>query len=104
VKVSFIHQGRLDKSVVFDGILREARVSASETLYMGDDLPDIPVLRQAGLAVTVPGGRPEVKEVSHWITRAKAGGGALREVAEMVLESQGKWEDVLRRFEAGPAD
>lgn len=100
LKVSFIHQGRLDKKDVFDGICREAGVDAAEVLYIGDDLPDIPVLRQAGLAVTVPTGRTEVKAAAHWTTRAQAGQGAVREVAEFVLVSQGRWKNVLSRFEA----
>ncbi len=104
LKVSFIHQGRLDKKTVFDGILIEAGVSASEVLYMGDDLPDIPVLKAAGIAVTVPSGRAEVKAAAHWITRAQAGAGAVREVVELLLGAQGKWRAVLARFEAGPAD
>lgn len=104
LKVSFIHQGRLDKKTVFEGILREAGVSASEVLYIGDDLPDIPVLKEAGIAVTVPSGRTEVKAVAHWITKAQAGAGAVREIVELLLVSQGRWEAVLARFEAGPSD
>jgi 3-deoxy-D-manno-octulosonate 8-phosphate phosphatase (KDO 8-P phosphatase) len=105
IKVSFIHQGRLDKKIVFEGICREAGVSSSEVLYMGDDLPDIPVLREAGIAVTVPQARAEVKAASHWVTRAPAGAGAVREVVELVLAAQGKWEGILAKFEAGrPSD
>ncbi len=99
LKVRYIHQGRLDKKVVFEGICREAGVGAGEVLYIGDDLPDIPVLRLAGLAVTVPSARAEVKAVVHWITRAEGGQGAVREVAELVLRRQGLWDKVLGRFE-----
>lgn len=104
LKVSFIHQGRLDKKAVFEGICREAGVSSSEVLYIGDDLPDIPVMRAAGLAVTVPGARPEVKAAAHWTTRAKEGAGAVREVAELVLSAHGLWQGLLSRFEAGGSD
>lgn len=104
LKVSFIHQGRLDKKDVFEGILREAGASAAQALYIGDDLPDIPVLSRAGLAVTVPSARREVKAAAHWVTRAAAGRGAVREVAEFVLAAQGLWGNVLSRFEAGKRD
>lgn len=101
LNVSFIYQGRLDKKAVFEDICRQAGVSASKVLYMGDDLPDIPVLRAAGLAVTVPGARPQVRKAAHWTTKAKPGGGAVREAAELVLRAQGLWKNVLARFEAG---
>lgn len=104
LKVSYIHQGRLDKINVFEGILREAGAAESEVLYIGDDLPDIPVLRRAGLAVSVPGGRPEVKAAAHWVTRADAGQGAVREVAELVLAAQGLWGNILSQFGAKKRD
>ncbi|MBI5631161.1 MAG: HAD hydrolase family protein [Elusimicrobia bacterium] len=89
VKVSYIHQGRLDKLNVFDQILKEAGVKAEEVLYMGDDWPDIPVLERAGLAVAVPNARPEVKAKAHWVTRSRGGEAAVREAAELVLRAQG---------------
>ena len=100
LKVSFIHQGRLDKKTVFEEICRQASVSPKEVLYMGDDLPDIPVLRAAGLAVIVPGARPQVKAAAHWTTRTEAGRGAVRETVEFLLAAQGLWKNILSRFEA----
>ena len=100
VKASYIYQGRLDKSAVFKEILLKASVAAEETLYMGDDLPDIPVLSAAGLAVAVRNARPEVKASAHWVTRRPGGEGAVREVAEALLKAQGKWREILERFAA----
>jgi 3-deoxy-D-manno-octulosonate 8-phosphate phosphatase (KDO 8-P phosphatase) len=98
LKVSYIHQGRLDKRVVFDQICREADVSPAEVLYMGDDIPDIPVLSACGLAVAPANARPEVKGHAHWVTKARCGEGAVREMAEAVLKAQGHWKAVLDKF------
>ena len=98
LKASYIYQERLDKKFVFEKICQEAQVTALQTLYIGDDLPDIPVLRKAGLAVAVKNARPEVKAAAHWVTRARGGDGALREVAEFVLQAQGLWKSLLEKF------
>lgn len=99
LKMSYIYQHRLDKVKVFNEICENARLEPDEALYMGDDLPDIPVLKTAGLAITVPNARPEVKAVCHWVTRSPGGSGAVREVAELLLKAQGTWKDVLKRYE-----
>ena len=100
VKASYIYQSRLDKVAVFDEICRDAKVSSPETLYMGDDLPDIPVLALAGLSVAVANARPEVKAAAHWVTRSQGGQGAVREIAEALLKAQGRWQAILDKFAA----
>ena len=70
----------------------------ARVLYIGDDIQDLPVLRAAGVAVAVSNARPEVRAAAHWVTRRPGGEGAVREVAEAVLKSQGLWRAVLERF------
>lgn len=96
--VTYIFQHRLDKKNVFHAICSKERVLPEETLYIGDDLPDLPVLRAAGVAVAVRDARPEVRIAAHWVTRAKGGAGAVREVAEKLLKKQGLWDRVLKRY------
>lgn len=103
LKASHIYQGRLDKKTVFDDICRKEGLEPSRTLYIGDDLPDIPVLKAAGLSVAVRNARPEVKKAAHWVTRAPGGDGAVREVGELLLRAQGLWEGLVSRFD-GKAD
>jgi len=67
---------------------------------MGDDLTDIVVMRRVGLAFAPANARPEVKRAAHHVTRAVGGSGAVREVIEMLLDAQGLWPEILRKYEA----
>ena len=98
LKMSYVYQHRLDKKTVFAEICRDAAVAPKDVLYIGDDIQDLPVLRAAGVAVAVSNARPEVRAAAHWVTRRPGGEGAVREVAEAVLKSQGLWRGVLERF------
>jgi 3-deoxy-D-manno-octulosonate 8-phosphate phosphatase (KDO 8-P phosphatase) len=75
--------------------VRKAGVTEQEVAYLGDDLPDIPLAKRAGLAVCVADAAPELKAVCHYTTRRLAGKGAAREVVELILKSQGRWEHAV---------
>jgi len=62
---------------------------------MGDDLPDVPVAKRAGLAVAVANAAAELKAVCHFVTNARGGDGSAREIVELILKSQGRWEEAL---------
>jgi len=79
-------------------IKRNFKVKEDEICFMGDDLIDIPILKRVGLAIAVPNAMEEVKEVAHYITKKSGGNGAVREVSDMILKFQGKWEEVTRRY------
>ncbi|MDE2038750.1 MAG: HAD hydrolase family protein [Elusimicrobia bacterium] len=97
--VAYVYQGRLDKRAVFDEICRKARLAPRQALYIGDDLPDIPVLSACGLAAAPANARSEVKAAAHWVTRSAGGSGAVREAAELVLRAQGLWPKVLALYD-----
>ena len=90
--------GALDKLPAYRDLLQRIGLTDAEVCYVGDDLPDIPPMRAAGFPVTVADGADEVKEVAAYVTRAKGGHGAIREVAEMILKAQDKWENVMKRY------
>lgn len=96
--VTYIYQGHLDKVEPFDRICAEARAADAEVCYVGDDLPDAPLLRRAGLGVAVANARPEVKAVADCVTATPGGQGALREVIELIMRARGDWEAVLARY------
>jgi 3-deoxy-D-manno-octulosonate 8-phosphate phosphatase (KDO 8-P phosphatase) len=95
MKVTFVYLGQANKRQAFEECMQKAGVTEEEVAYMGDDLPDIPLARRAGLAVSVADGADELKAVCHYTTRQLAGRGAAREVVELILKSQGRWEEAL---------
>jgi len=93
--MEFVVQGQSKKLDAFKAIVVRAGVADDEVAYVGDDLPDLPLLERAGLAVAVADSVPEVKRVAHYITVARGGEGAVREVVELILKSQGKWKKAI---------
>ncbi len=90
--------GRHRKLPEYERIRDLVGLEDEEIAYMGDDLLDLCILTRVGLALGVPGARPEVKEVCHYVTRAPGGRGAVREVVELLLKAQGKWEKILTSY------
>src|ERR1035438_1375714 len=83
LKVTFIYLGQARKTEAFEECMQKAGVTEEEVAYMGDDLPDIPLAKRAGLAICVADGVPELKAVCHFTTRRLAGRGTAREVIEL---------------------
>src|ERR1700730_9432780 len=95
LKVTFVYLGQARKTEAFEECVRKAGVTEEEVAYMGDDLPDIPLAQRAGLAVSVADGADELKAVCHYVTSRLAGRGAAREVIELILKAQGRWEEAV---------
>ncbi len=93
-----VHQRVRDKLSVVRGILERRGLTPERVAYMGDDLVDLPVLTQVGLAITVPGAPSYVRERVHWVTERPGGRGAVREVCEGLLRARGAWEEVTRKY------
>jgi 3-deoxy-D-manno-octulosonate 8-phosphate phosphatase (KDO 8-P phosphatase) len=95
LKVTFIYLGQAKKTQAFEECVAKAGVTEEEVAYMGDDLPDIPLAQRAGLAISVADGADELKAVCHYVTQQFAGRGAAREVIELILKAQGRWEEAV---------
>jgi 3-deoxy-D-manno-octulosonate 8-phosphate phosphatase (KDO 8-P phosphatase) len=95
LKVKFVYLGQAQKMQAFEACVEKAGVNHEEVAYMGDDLPDIPLAQRAGLAISVADGADELKVVCHYTTRRLAGRGAAREVVELILKAQGRWEEAV---------
>lgn len=93
--VEFVFQGQARKTSAYEEILKRAGVNDEEVAYLGDDLPDLPLLGRAGLAVAVADAATEVKRAAHYVTRANGGAGAARELVELILKAQGRWESSI---------
>jgi len=100
MSMEFIYMKQPLKMPAYEEILQKARVPDSAVAYVGDDLPDLPVMRRAGLAVAVGDAVPEVKKAAHYTTKASAGNGAIREVVELILKSKGIWEAMIDKARA----
>jgi 3-deoxy-D-manno-octulosonate 8-phosphate phosphatase (KDO 8-P phosphatase) len=98
LKLDHVHQGIQDKLTVFEQILRQEGIDSSEAGYVGDDVIDLPVMRNCGFAVAVANARAEVKKEAHYVTPRSGGDGALRDVIEYILRAQGKWQRVVSEY------
>jgi 3-deoxy-D-manno-octulosonate 8-phosphate phosphatase (KDO 8-P phosphatase) len=98
LKMSYVRQEAKDKIKALDEILALAGVSANECAFIGDDVADIPVMQRVALAIAVADAVPETKQAAHYVTELKGGHGAVREVCDLILKAQGKWDEVMSRF------
>jgi 3-deoxy-D-manno-octulosonate 8-phosphate phosphatase (KDO 8-P phosphatase) len=99
-EIEFVYQGRATKIASFEEIVQITGAAESEVAYVGDDLPDIPVMQRVGLAVAVANAAPEVKRAAHFVTKRSGGDGAVREVIELIVKAQGKWAAASRDAKA----
>lgn len=100
MKMEFVYMKQPVKIPAYEEILRKAGVPESAVGYVGDDLPDLPVMRRVGLAIAVGDAVPEVKRAAHFVTKAHAGHGAIRDAVELILKSKGIWEEMIDKARA----
>jgi 3-deoxy-D-manno-octulosonate 8-phosphate phosphatase (KDO 8-P phosphatase) len=98
VGIEFVFQGAAAKATVFAQLLVQFALSAEAACYVGDDVPDLPVLHRCGLAVAVADACAETRAAAHYITRAPGGRGAVREVIELILRCGGEWQEWVERL------
>jgi 3-deoxy-D-manno-octulosonate 8-phosphate phosphatase (KDO 8-P phosphatase) len=98
LRLEHVHQGIQDKLTVFKEILQREGLKASEAAFVGDDVIDLPVMRNCGLAIAVANARDQVKQEAHWVTPHSGGDGALRDAVEYVLRAQGKLKAVIEKY------
>ncbi len=96
--VTHLRQGTHNKIVEFREVLEAAGVTGQETCVVGDDVTDIPLMRRSALAVAVADATEDTRAAAHYVTRAPGGFGAVREVCELILKSQGKWGEMMKRY------
>lgn len=93
-----IYQGRSDKRAAYEAIKQKYQLTDQQIAYIGDDLPDLPLIKRAGLGITVQDAHPFVKQHADWITTLSGGHGALREVCDVILDSQDLLDDYHQQF------
>ena len=90
LSIAHVVQGSADKVADFERLIAAVGVQASACSFVGDDLPDLDVMRRCGLAVAVANAAEQVKQGAHYVTRASGGRGAVREFCELVLRARGQ--------------
>jgi 3-deoxy-D-manno-octulosonate 8-phosphate phosphatase (KDO 8-P phosphatase) len=98
LRMSYLYQSAKNKTEALKEILQKAGVTADECAFIGDDVADIPAMLRVGLAVAVADAVAETRAIAHYITCANGGHGAVREVTDLILKAQGKWDELLKPY------
>jgi 3-deoxy-D-manno-octulosonate 8-phosphate phosphatase (KDO 8-P phosphatase) len=98
LRLEHVKQGIQDKLSALQEILKQEGLRPSEAAFVGDDVIDLPAMRNCGLAIAVANARREVKQEAHYVTPHAGGDGALRDAVEYILKAQGKWKRVVEDY------
>jgi 3-deoxy-D-manno-octulosonate 8-phosphate phosphatase (KDO 8-P phosphatase) len=96
--VTLVHQGVASKIDAYDQIVGDIGVNDEDVAYMGDDIVDLAVLSRVGFAAAPADAVPEVRERVHWVAPSAGGSGAARDLLELILRAQGRWDAIVRSF------
>jgi 3-deoxy-D-manno-octulosonate 8-phosphate phosphatase (KDO 8-P phosphatase) len=96
--ITEVHQGVYDKLACVEELLARLGIDAAEACFVGDDLVDLPAMRRVGFAAAPRDAAPEVRRFAHYVTRRPGGGGAVREVVDLVLRASDRWEQATERY------
>lgn len=98
LNIQWLYHGCKNKRVALTQLCQDSGIEPDNIAYVGDDWPDLPVLKEVGLGITVPNGRTELKQIAAWITNTPGGHGVIREISEMILKSQNKLDVLLQEY------
>ncbi len=96
--ITHVYQGKKDKVASYDEILVNLNLTPDQVAHVGDDLPDIPLMNRSGLGICVSDAHFFVKQNADWSTSSIGGNGAVREISDLLLYSQGKLQDILKSY------
>ena len=96
--ITLVHQGVASKIEAYEEIVGDIGLNDDEVAYMGDDIVDIAVLARVGLSAAPSDAVAEVRQRVHWISPSAGGGGAARELLELILRAQNRWDAIVRSF------
>jgi 3-deoxy-D-manno-octulosonate 8-phosphate phosphatase (KDO 8-P phosphatase) len=96
--VEIVRQTAEDKLPVAQEILKQLGLEPQQVCYIGDDLPDLPLMRSMGLGVAVADACAEMRQAAHLVTELRGGEGAVRETLEVILKAQRRWNDLIQKY------
>ncbi|MBX7164947.1 MAG: HAD hydrolase family protein [Pirellulales bacterium] len=97
--IDLVRQGAEDKLPVVREVLQSLGLAPAQVAYIGDDLPDLPVVRHVGLGVAVADACDELRAAAHYVTTLRGGAGAVRELVERILKAQKRWPELIQKFD-----
>lgn len=102
LNITHVYQGVADKRIAFQELLTLTKLQAADCAYAGDDLVDLPILSQVGLAISVPNAHADVKSRVHHVTAQTGGQGAAREICDLLLRAQNHYDAILASYYDAP--
>ena len=96
--IRYLFDGIADKAIILEKIAAQTGVDLENAAFVGDDLPDLPIMKSAGLSIAVADAHEIVRQRADWTTQARGGHGAVREVCEALLKAQGLWDQIVTRY------
>ncbi len=96
--IRYVYQGEKDKGARLMSLIDELGIQREQVAYTGDDVIDLPAMTKVGLPIAVADARPEVKEYADWVTKERGGQGAAREVCELIMKAQGKFDAKIKAY------
>jgi len=102
--ITLVHQGVASKLDAYDQIVDSMMLDDGQVAYMGDDILDLPVLARVGLAAAPADGAEDVRSRVHWVSRFRGGDGAARELIELILRAQDRWDSIVASYLAAVLD
>jgi 3-deoxy-D-manno-octulosonate 8-phosphate phosphatase (KDO 8-P phosphatase) len=101
--ISHVYQGQKNKVAAFEALCLQLTLTSNQVAHVGDDLPDLPLMRRAGLAIAVNDAHFAVKRYAHWRTAQPGGRGAAREVCDLIMQAQNRLDVAINRYLDSPA-
>jgi 3-deoxy-D-manno-octulosonate 8-phosphate phosphatase (KDO 8-P phosphatase) len=98
LNIEHVYQGYSDKILAFDDVKKKLNVQDHEIAYMGDDLPDLPVMRRVGFSISVPNAASIIQQHANYVTKKKGGKGAVRELSDLILQAQNKYDVLIQNY------
>tara|TARA_R110000868_G_scaffold8205_9_gene42853 strand:+ start:30332 stop:30859 length:528 start_codon:yes stop_codon:yes gene_type:complete len=96
--IKFVYQGQKNKVEAYENVQKKLNLEPNQIAYMGDDLPDIKLMKRSAIGATVNNGVSIVKENADWISQFDGGRGAAREFAELLLKAQDRYDDIIQQY------
>jgi 3-deoxy-D-manno-octulosonate 8-phosphate phosphatase (KDO 8-P phosphatase) len=96
--IDHLYQDQFDKLPAYEDLKQKLNLTDEQIAYVGDDLPDLPMLKRVGLAITVSNAPKIIQQHTHWITKAKGGKGAAREVCDFIMQAQGTYQTIIDSY------